>query len=283
MEHHFDIEFAKEHGFAAAVIYRHFQFWIAHNKANNKNCQNGRTWTYNSQKAFKELFPYLTEWQIRRAVDRLLEQGILIKDHFGKKVDRTIWYAFTDEKTALQAFPAHLSNTQMDLSITQMDTVKTTNGYCENHKCILGTDKEPVNETIDKTEISQKGLSEADQERGYQLLLKYAVDAKTAKAIVYDQHTPMTSIEEAIKNGLAKQSKEKGFVLQAGYIIASINGARAEGKIIKPTKNSERLHNEIKIAKLIKSVPKVRLSDAEFRRRQQEQTTALQTPALKTG
>ena len=115
MEHHFDVEFAAEHGFAAAVIYRHFQFWVAHNKANSQNEHNGRTWTFNSVKAFQELFPYLKPWDIRKAVEHLQQRGILIKDHFGRGYDRTSWYAFGDEKTALESIPAHLRITQMDL------------------------------------------------------------------------------------------------------------------------------------------------------------------------
>jgi hypothetical protein len=59
---------------------------------------NERTWTYNSCKAFSELFPYLSESQIKRALASLVKQGAILKDNFYKKrYDRTNWYALADE------------------------------------------------------------------------------------------------------------------------------------------------------------------------------------------
>ena len=223
MEHHFDVKFAVEHGFAAAVIFRHLQFWIAHNKANSQNNRNGRTWTFNSVRAFRELFPYLKAWDVRKAIDDLLRCGILI-DRFGKRHDRTTWYAFEDEKTALESFPAHLRNTQMDLCNTHMDLRHT--------QMLIGADKEPDKEPDNKRVYSQKGLSKTeDQERGYSLLLRYGIHAKTAKAIIYEQHTPAESIEEVIKNGLAKQLKEPGWILQPGYIVEALNRAGSKERL----------------------------------------------------
>ncbi len=108
MEHTFDIEIAKKSGVNAAILYRNFQYWIAHNKANGKHLIDGRTWTYNSQHAFEELFPYMTRAHIRSALKILIDEGVLITGKYNKRaMDRTIWYAFKDEKTALLSCPAH--------------------------------------------------------------------------------------------------------------------------------------------------------------------------------
>ncbi|GAH43989.1 unnamed protein product, partial [marine sediment metagenome] len=40
---------------------------------------------------------------------------------------------------------------------------------------------------------------------GITLLRRYGVDVEVARAIVYDQHTPLESIQNVIKNGLAKE------------------------------------------------------------------------------
>lgn len=104
MYHSFDTEIAKKYGVNASIIYQNFLFWICQNKANGKHYFDGRYWTYNSIKALSELFPYLTVDQIRRALDKLVDSGVLIKGNYNKSAyDRTCWYAFAEEPLDLQA------------------------------------------------------------------------------------------------------------------------------------------------------------------------------------
>ncbi len=74
MEHSFDIEHAKKYGVDVAIVLKNLQFWIMKNKANNRHFYEGRTWTYNSVKAFAELFPYWTERQIIRILKTMEEK-----------------------------------------------------------------------------------------------------------------------------------------------------------------------------------------------------------------
>ena len=95
--HTFDADIAMRVGIPAAVIYKNLCFWIAKNEANGSNFKDGRYWTYNSIAAFAKLFPYLTEKQIRTALDKLLTEGLIVKAHHSdKKHDRTTWYALGD-------------------------------------------------------------------------------------------------------------------------------------------------------------------------------------------
>jgi hypothetical protein len=97
-EHHFKVKDAKRYGITEAILLYNLRFWIAKNKASGKHQYNGRTWMYNSQKAFAQLFPYLSESQIKRALASLVKQGAILKDNFNKKrYDRTNWYALADE------------------------------------------------------------------------------------------------------------------------------------------------------------------------------------------
>lgn len=110
MEYSFDIDLATQYGMAEACLIKNFQHWIRKNKANNKHCYDGHYWTYNSVKALSELFPFLTEKQIRRTLDSLVEKGVLIKGNYNKSsYDRTLWYAFKDESIFL--------NSKIDLPI----------------------------------------------------------------------------------------------------------------------------------------------------------------------
>lgn len=96
MEHHFNIKLAEEFGILEAVLINHIYYWVEHNAANNKNFYDGCYWTYNSIKAFAELFPYANERQIKYALKKLQEIGIIKTGNYNKVAyDRTLWYAFT--------------------------------------------------------------------------------------------------------------------------------------------------------------------------------------------
>ena len=70
MEHSFNIELAKEYGILEAILLKNIWLWIEKNRANEKNFYDGTYWTYNSTRAFNELFPYASESSIKRALDR---------------------------------------------------------------------------------------------------------------------------------------------------------------------------------------------------------------------
>ena len=97
--HHFNIDVATEYGLHAAILLANLQYWIKYNQANGVNKYFGRTWSFNSARAFKELFPYMTERTISRTLKKLCDIGVLQKGNFNrKKFDKTIWYAFANEE-----------------------------------------------------------------------------------------------------------------------------------------------------------------------------------------
>lgn len=94
MTHSFDTNIAAEYGVTAAVIFQNIMFWIEKNRANNAHFHDGKYWTYNSRKAFAEMFPYLTEKQIRNALDALVKSDMIIKGNYNELgINRTTWYA----------------------------------------------------------------------------------------------------------------------------------------------------------------------------------------------
>lgn len=120
---------AKKYGVPAAVLYRHFQYWVAKNKTNGVNYHDGRTWTYNSVRAFTDQFPYLSVWDIRHAIETLVKMEILIKANYNRRRgDRTTWYALRDEKESLKGLPDHLW-----ISQTLGESHKS---ICESHKAL---------------------------------------------------------------------------------------------------------------------------------------------------
>lgn len=96
MQHSFNVEIAKKYGILEAILLNHLWFWIKKNKANNTNYFDGNYWTYNSKKAFSELFPYASERQIGYALKKLIDCGLVITGNYNKSsYDRTLWYAIT--------------------------------------------------------------------------------------------------------------------------------------------------------------------------------------------
>ncbi len=96
--HMFEPQIAKEYGVNAAIIFQNLAYWIEHNRANETNFHDGRYWTYNSVRAFAELFPYLTDKQIRGALKKLEEGGMILVGNYNKSAyDRTRWYALAEK------------------------------------------------------------------------------------------------------------------------------------------------------------------------------------------
>lgn len=137
MEHSFDIDVAQEYGVHEAIFIKHFQFWISKNKANGTHLHDCRTWTYNSNKAFTELFPYMSQKTIRTTLDHLKDKGILITGNYNDNPhNRTLWYAFANEEKWICRFQ-------------QFDLPKSANANADNGKCINTdinyTDNKPNN------------------------------------------------------------------------------------------------------------------------------------------
>ena len=120
MQHHFDTDLACKYGILEAILINHFEFWIEQNEKNERNFYNDKYWTYNSMRAFSEIFPYASQRKIRSALKHLEEEGIIVIGNYNKSTyDRTLWYAFSDfGKSILQK--------------RKMDITKMSNGICEN-------------------------------------------------------------------------------------------------------------------------------------------------------
>lgn len=104
MPHCFEVELAEKYGILEALLLNYFKFWIQTNEANDVHFHDGFYWTYNSIKAFCDLFPYASTKMIRNALDHLEEEGLLMTGNFNKSpFDQTKWYALTEK--GMSIFP----------------------------------------------------------------------------------------------------------------------------------------------------------------------------------
>lgn len=96
-EYHFRAELAAEVGVEGAVLLHSVAYWIAKNQAGERNFFEGRTWTYNSLRAWVKLFPFWSQRQMERVLKNLRESGHLLVGNFSAdKTERTLWYSLSD-------------------------------------------------------------------------------------------------------------------------------------------------------------------------------------------
>ncbi len=158
MVYTFDTEVAKLVGADAATLFQNISFWCMRNAANGQNEHDGRFWTYNSVKAFTELFPWLSVAQIRRALKRLEDAGLIVSGCFNKTgYDRTKWYAVGDEGLRF----SNCSGAQIDLS-KSANRFDTEGEPIPDVKPVAKPDKNKDKGTraIERTCISRHGYGE---------------------------------------------------------------------------------------------------------------------------
>lgn len=94
----FDSDVAKDVGVNAAVLFYNIAWWIEKNKANNVNFHDGDYWTYNSMKAYTEMFPFMSKKKIETAIGLLKASGYIKTGNYNAAAyDRTLWYSLADK------------------------------------------------------------------------------------------------------------------------------------------------------------------------------------------
>lgn len=166
MNHSFDKDIAVAYGLPEAIILNHMQFWIEKNKANEKNFHDGSYWTYNSTKAYAEMFPYLSQRQIQNALKHLRDEGILKTGNYNEVAyDRTLWYAFTEKGECI-------------MQKREMEDVKKGNGLCKNVEPIPVNKPSNIN-TDNKTD-------KKNNKKGFDLTVNEYTNNPEMKTAIFD-------------------------------------------------------------------------------------------------
>jgi hypothetical protein len=208
MQHSFDVDIAVEYGILEAIILNNLWFWIKKNEANKVNYFDNDYWTYNSVRAFGELFPYVSQKQIQTALKHLENEGLIKTGNYNKSTyDRTLWYAFdTQGKSIMQK--------------SKMEVPKKENGLVENVEPIpdINTNINTNNKENIKRKIFKKPTLE--EVKQYCIERKNNVDAQKfidyyeannwtdskgnkvkswkQKVITWETHQPKQQIKEDI-------------------------------------------------------------------------------------
>lgn len=252
---------AERYGFEEAVFLDSIVYWYRTNRANNRNYRDGRWWTYNSIKAFEEIFPWWSGKQIRRIANSCREQGALIAGEYNEdRRDRSLWYSPGDELLALYG----LAETGNCICLSgQMQTPKEADGLarmgecnirkpCSNH---VETDMIPPNppegdaplvkrEAADKPKLKptrrEKSMPTHDPDAFEIFWTAYPRKDNRRKAIqAWDKLKPDNPLCQVMYAALLRQKESEQWTRDNGRYIPMfptwINGRRWEDQGVDPS------------------------------------------------
>lgn len=225
MEHSFNTDVAKKYGVHSAILLNNIAFWCLKNKANSTHEHDGHFWTYNSKKAFSELFPYMTARQIDYALKRLIDDGILITGNFNANAyDRTLWYAVTKKGYSI-------------LQNCSMDDTSMKNGKPGNVKPIPDekTDDKPAN----KKDIYIEIISYLNEKAG----TSYRSTTKATQEHINARLKDKFTVED-FKKVIDKKCKDWKGTKMAEYLRPStLFGPKFEGYLNSQAGNEQENNN----------------------------------------
>lgn len=144
MAQSFDEKIATEYGLPEAILLNNIAFWEKQNRLNERNFHNGRYWTYNTFKAYKGLFPYLSERTLKRAIQHLIDADLILVGKFDNdNFTHTNYYTLTDK--ALSYFS---NRPNRECQNGTIESATMTQSYSNN------TNKDNCNTGITNTDIT---------------------------------------------------------------------------------------------------------------------------------
>lgn len=167
VEHSFNIEIATKYGIHIAILLKNIYFWISKNRANEKHYHEGKYWTYNSQKAFAELFPYLNERQVKYTLEKMKKDDLIIVGNFNENpYDKTCWYSLTEKALILLGENKKTAETPENIDETKLSNREDKTEYIDETKLsnrqdnfvssYNDTDNKPYVKPIKKEEPQKK-------------------------------------------------------------------------------------------------------------------------------
>jgi hypothetical protein len=149
--HSFDIGIARHVGINAAIVFNHIAYWIKFNAAKKEaKMIDGKFWMYETQQDIANFLNYLTLEEVKKAVVKLLDVGLLIKRNFNKNpFDRTNWYALGDQSEIQKTFTkepigAMGSSDGLDLKLPDAPSLHIHNKHLHKKNIIIATCDPPA-------------------------------------------------------------------------------------------------------------------------------------------
>ncbi|QKZ15147.1 hypothetical protein [Spirosoma sp. KUDC1026] len=170
LSHSFTVRVAKAVGERKAVILTNFGYWHGKNSVDEQHVHDGHVWLYNSISGFAKVWEYLSEKEIRTALDGLEKDGYLKTGNYNKfQQDRTKWYALTEkacELLEIEFMPkiSHLTKRANGFPKRANDLPKESNEICPDSQISFAQEGEPL-PLINPLENSLKDQQQPEAEK----------------------------------------------------------------------------------------------------------------------
>lgn len=228
MEHHFNVNIAQQFNVNIAIFLNNIAFWIIKNSANRRHFYDGHYWTYNSTRAFSELFPYWSEKQIRLIISQSVKNGLLIEGNYNKSsYDRTKWFALTKKALDLYHITVQIPSENDDNPLEpntmaicpngQMDVTKRANGSDQKGRPIPDSNTDRKTTTTTESSVSLKPvvvvISEKTDKRIIETFYKYKHSNPEPPPWLTDHDLLLYikwAIDEGLKEGYTEQQRIRG-------------------------------------------------------------------------
>lgn len=230
-KHFFSTKLAKRFGIEAAIMIENLFYWIDKNAANNVHYYDGSYWTYNSVQAFSKLFDYMNITKINRVLDFLEGKEKEPKDgksdkklikiiksgNYNKsKMDRTKWYAFTEEGLEILK--------ECGYELSKNNSAKRTNAFSQNEQMHLVkmnkcNSAKRVNDIISNINITSNNTN-------------INTDISTDEKELADMSSTPTQAEKK-KSSSAKQQKKDMVLDSNNRLAAAADPASRYGRFMK--------------------------------------------------
>ena len=156
----YDPEVAEEYGLEEAILLKNFDLWTSPDKENpnDRKYFSGRYWICVSLKELHAIFYHMSISTIRRTLDNLLDEGLLMKDNFNPNpLEKILWYALTDigiSKCRNRQYPVSKSATiYIPYYINYNITNKINKIYIKYYKKGARTREELSNDILDNEQL----------------------------------------------------------------------------------------------------------------------------------
>lgn len=205
----FDTEVATQVGASAAAIYEYIRYWCARNEKTGKNEHEGNYWMFCTAAELTERFPFMSEDQVRRSLDKLTEAGMIKKGCFNKRpFDRTAWYSIPQNRDIEVAKSRHrareIASSELAKSRLPSGEIAGPIPYKETNRRISKTNSKETS-TFENVLNSYAIVSEHPELR--QTILDYMENRKALKSPIKTERALRLNINEALK--LSGEEPEK--------------------------------------------------------------------------
>lgn len=236
--HSFSVAMAVKYGMFEAVLINHFMFWLTKNESDDINYHDGRYWSFSKLSSLEALYPYIGRRTLERALQHLVDEKVLMKGNYNdSKLNRTLWYSFTDEFKA-QKWEMHFANLtkSCDDNLTNSISPECHNPFRQSDEIKKDISIEIYKQEKDRSSESNKQyrdrftpptVDEVEaycQEMGYGIDPDRFVDYYTANGWMAGK-THMKDWKAAVRNWERSRKEKKNNGKRGGSLLEQIMNA----------------------------------------------------------